>query len=373
MAEGHNEIAVTTRFEGVEGPPSVVEVTHHPDATIGLDGVSPERGPPGAVVTLTGSGFGADPEAVEVFFRAAPFEGTEELDVPAPVLEASDTRLRVAVPFGILDGGEASVFVVVGGRISSMVSFRIEPAVDPTPETGGNEAEAGLQLVAEQVRTLRGTLEQLAGDRLAEDARDALLGNLDRMGTFLQTLRDRLATVPDPEVRTRLDAILGSEVLAGALEQLNEANRQLRRLAQRAALRAQRGLPDAGVPGCEVAEVVDALQRTLRPVRVVAGVLHAAKDTLYGMLVGASIGCAFGVVPACAVIPVLAESVAVISTVTSVLDAILSVVDYVADALFSAVPAFPSEWKVVLDQPIPGLANDVLYTGTTDTLTLYVN
>ncbi|GEM_PF-2328277 len=374
LAGGANEIAVTTRLDGVEGPPAVLEVAYLASETIGLDSVSPSAGPAGAVVTLTGSGFGTDPEAVEVFFRAAPFEGGDELDLPAAVLEVTDTEIRAAVPFGFLNGAQAQVFVIKGGDVSGALPFTIEAAKDPTPDTAGNEADQALELVADQIRALRGTLlEQLAGENLPQETRDALLGNLDRIGAFLQELRGRLKAVPDPGVQARIDAILGSPVLAEALADLGEANGQLRRIAQRAAQRAARGLPDAGASGCDVAEVVEALQEVLQPVRIVAGVLNAVEDALYAMLVGSSIGCAFGIVPACVAIPILSESIAVISAVSSVLDAILGVVDYVVDALYTVVPTFPSEWKIVIDQPISGLSNDVLYTGTTNTLSLYAN
>ncbi|WP_025322790.1 choice-of-anchor D domain-containing protein [Deferrisoma camini] len=373
LAEGANEIAVTTRLDGVKGPPAVLEVAYLASETIGLDSISPSAGPAGALVTLTGSGFGTDPEAVEVFFRAAPFEGGEDLDLPAAVLEVTDTEIRAAVPFGFLNGAQAQVFVIKGGDVSGALPFTIEAAKDPTPDTAGNEADQALELVADQIRALRGTLEQLAGENLPQETRDALLGNLDRIGAFLQELRGRLKAVPDPGVQARIDAILGSPVLAEALADLGEANGQLRRIAQRAAQRAARGLPDAGASGCDVAEVVEALQAVLQPVRIVAGVLNAVEDALYAMLVGSSIGCAFGIVPACVAIPIFSESIAVISAVSSVLDAILGVVDYVVDALYAVVPTFPSEWKIVIDQPISGLSNDVLYTGTTNTLSLYAN
>ncbi|GAB6062163.1 hypothetical protein JCM30394_08920 [Deferrisoma palaeochoriense] len=293
--------------------------------------------------------------------------------VRAPVLNVTDTEIRTAVPFAFLNAGDAEVLVIRGDEASPSLAFSIDPLSDPTPDV--SEADEFLDLGIEQISELSALLGEVGGPWLSQEDLQGFQQGLATLGEGLRTLEERLGTVADPRVRGYIEAIFASEAFQEALQEVRDANRRLARLAE-AVSRAARSAPDGGAEPptpCVVAEVVETLRDIREPIRVLNGVLDATKGAIDGLLTLSAVSCAIGIVPACSAIPFLVEAHAVVAAVDGIVDAFLSVLDTAIAIVQAAVPQYPSEWKVVVNHPVPGLANDVFYTEWAHEMEVYVN
>ena len=380
LEPGINRIFVTARIRGVNGAPAELEIIRAPVQRITLDAMTPGSAMAGSIVTLTGAGFGTRPGRVQVYFRARLLEEAvenlpAELDFPASVVEATDTRLRVIVPFPLLQAGSADVYVRVGDAVSNAVTVAIEELADPNP--GRNDTDETLARLAAQLDTLKRVFDGLVPAHMPEATKARLSGNIAQARSLVATFRSRLAGIPNEQVRNRIDAILGSEGLQDALARLDDITQRLAALGSSGAvsgivMAADAG-GDSGIDNCNMAEVIQQLRDVMAPFHTINDALNHTIDMLYGSLVASSVGCFFGIVPACVAIPFLLDTIAVVSAVHSVVNAIVQVEEMVVAVLEGTTPTYPSEWKLVLQQPIPNLANDVIYTQSENSLSLYAN
>ena len=351
LASGLNEIEVFAKINEVKSPAVLLKTTYALTTTLSLDSISPSFGQTGSIVTLTGSGFTADNHVMGVNFRGPEFESK------GVVIEASEDHLKVVVPFIFFKSEEdLEVYVHDPENISNSIPFHVVPAQDPTPEIKGNEVDDQLDLIIAQLQSVFDKFEQWTKPNVPPETWSPLEENLQRIQGFVETLKSRVDAIPDENIKSNLDAVFGSEYFAAINQKLELTNEIL-----------------SHTTPCDINEVIEILNEVLGPIRTINDILDETLDILYVGLVGDSIACFVGCVPCCGFIPVFYELINSISAIDAVIDAMLSVVDTVVDFLRAAIPTTPSEWKVAVSGPIPGISNHILYTDTTNELSVYAN
>ncbi|KAM9737277.1 LOW QUALITY PROTEIN: PKHD1 like 1, tandem duplicate 1 [Menidia menidia] len=133
-AEG--QVDLTIRVLDVEFPP--LSFNYSADLTPNVSSISPPSGPSGSIITLTGSGFGADPQLLSVTIN----------HVPCNLTAVSDSQLQCAA--GSNPGGTYPVVLLHGvkGHARSEVAFTYEltlSGVQPTEGSFGGGALLTLQ------------------------------------------------------------------------------------------------------------------------------------------------------------------------------------------------------------------------------------
>lgn len=164
-----------------------------------INGLQPDSGPPGTMVTIEGQGF--SPEASNI---SVTFGGTS-----APVNSASQSSIETMVPDG-LDSGSAQVKVTVGNQTATGPSFMVEQAapgissVEPDSGTVGTEVTiAGMNFSAtasEITIEFNGTRAPVNGA-----AKDQLLTEVPQGATdgpIKVTVKQKSTTGPDFDVIT---------------------------------------------------------------------------------------------------------------------------------------------------------------------------
>jgi len=352
LATGPNEIEVFAKIDAVQSPSVLLKTTYAPTAVLALDSIDPSSGQTGSMVTLTGSGFTADTQVMGVYFKGAEFEGK------GVVIEAAEDHLKVVVPFIFIKSAEdLEVSVYDQENISNAIAFHVVPAQDPTPDVRGNEVDDQFNLILAQLQNVFDKLEQWTQPNVSPDTWSILEENLHRLQDFVETVKSRVDAIPDESIKSNLDAVFGSEYFTLIRQKLEQANAIL-----------------SHTTPCDINEVIEILNEILEPIRIINDILDTTLDTLYAGLVLDSISCFSGIcIPCCGFIPVLYEVINSIAAIDGVIDAILSVVDTVVDVLRAAIPTTPSEWKVAVSGPIPGISNHILYTDTTNELSVYAN
>ncbi|PAU93638.1 hypothetical protein CK503_10815 [Aliifodinibius salipaludis] len=164
-----------------------------------IDGLQPDSGPPGTMVTVNGSGF--SPEAAS---NTVTFDGTT-----APVNSATESTIETEVPDG-LSQGSVPVEVTVGDQTASGPSFTVEQAapgissVEPDSGTVGTEVTInGMNFSAtasENTIAFNGTQAPVNGA-----AEDQLLTEVPQGATdgpIEVTVKQKSTTGPDFDVIT---------------------------------------------------------------------------------------------------------------------------------------------------------------------------
>mgnify|MGYP000510086982 CR=1 FL=1 len=362
LASGMNEFQASAKIGDVQSSPAKLKITYTITRTLHLDSISPPEGQSGSIVTLTGSGFTPDPNVMGVHFIGSEIEGTgSRLEGKGVVLEASETELKVVVPFIFLKSDEAvEVYVYDGENMSNSVTFHVVTAQDPTPDTKGNESTHEVDLVLTQLQGVLSKLEQIVEPRLPAEQWSLIEEDFRRMITSMETLRNGLNAIPYEAIKANLDAIFGSEAFIGVNEKLEHINELLSHSSE-------------GEGICNLAEVIGELLDVIYPIRRLHNILEDAEHVIIGLMVGNGIGCFFGCVPCCAFIPMLSQMYSTVSGVDGVVSAILSVFEAVIGFLESVTPTDATEWKVATSGPYPGIDPHVMYTNTTSELTLHAN
>jgi hypothetical protein len=358
LTPGLNEFQSSAKIGDVQSSPTKLKITYAITRTLHLDSVSPPEGQSGSIVTLTGSGFTPDANIMGVHFIGSEIEGTgSRLEGKGVVLQASETELQVIVPFIFLKSEEdIEVYVYDGHSMSNSVTFHVLTAQDPTPGIKGNEAVYQLELITIQLQHLFNKLEQWTKPNVPPETWALIEENIRRTQYFLETFKERVNSIPSEEVRANLDAIFGGEFFSLVTQQLEQANEIL-----------------SHTTPCDIARVIQILNEILEPINTLNRVLDGIKHTLIAIQVGNGIACFFGCVPCCAAIPFLYEVYSTVCAIDSVVDAIRSVFNTVITMMQAAVPTIPSEWKVAISGPFPGISNHILYTDTSSEIRLYAN
>ena len=359
LASGLNEFQVISKIGDVQSSPVISKVTYVTTRTLYLENISPQEGQSGSIITLTGSGFTPDKNIMGVYFKGQGFEVEEihAFEGEGVVLEASENMLKVIVPFIFLKSEEdVEVYVHDGENMSNSIMFHVIPALDPTPEMKGNEADYQLNLLLTQIQNIFNKLEQWTKPNVPPETWTLIEENIRRTQYFLETFKERVNSIPSEEIRSNLDAVFGSEFFSLVTQELELINEKL-----------------SHTTPCDIAEVIEILNQILEPINAINSILDDTKRALIAIQVGNAIACFFGCVPCCAAIPFLYEAYSVVCAIDSVVDAIRSVFHTVIDMMQAAIPTIPGEWKVAVTGPFPGISNHILYTNTTNELSLYAN
>jgi hypothetical protein len=91
-----------------------------------ITGINPAAGPAGTPVTITGTGFSANPADIQVRFG----------DTPAQVISSTLTSIQTAVPAGTV-AGPVNVVVTVNGMASNPFPFTIQHSITSFTPTSG--------------------------------------------------------------------------------------------------------------------------------------------------------------------------------------------------------------------------------------------
>ncbi len=358
LATGANEFEAIATYSNVQSVSSKTKTTFAPNRGLRLESVSPSSGQAGSVITLTGAGFTPDKDVMGAYFKGPEIEGTGlRLEGKGLVLEATETTLKVIVPFIFLKSGDnVEIYVHDSEGISDTVTFHIIPAPDPTPDIKGNEVDYQLNLLLIQLQHIFNKLEAWTKPNVSPETWVLIEENLRRTQYFLETFKERVNSIPSEEVKSNLDAIFGGEFFSLMTHQLEQTNEIL-----------------SHTTPCDIAAVIQMLNQILEPINTLNRVLDGVKDTLIAIHVGNGIACFFGCIPCCAAIPFLYEVYSTVCAIDSVVDAIRSVFNTVITMMQVAVPTIPSEWKVAVTGPIPGISNHILYTNTSSEIRLYAN
>ncbi|MGM0682193.1 MAG: PKD domain-containing protein, partial [Thermodesulfobacteriota bacterium] len=355
LTAGLNDFEVSVLINGVQSPPAKFAVNYNPVPALFLDDISPPSGQTGTIITVTGSGFTPDRQVMEAYFQG------DEYGSKGVVLEATENYLKVMVPFIFLKSEESlQVYVYDEQSISNSLGFQVMPAQDPTPDLKGNEVDYQLDLLVTQLQRVFAKLEHLTKPNIPPEKWALLEENMAGTMNFVETLRDRVDSIPSDEVKANLDAVFGSEAFLLIKQKFELINEILSHS------------PD-GEAVCNVSEVVDILNDIADPFETIDEILDSTRVILYVSLAGNSISCFFGCVPCCAAIPFITELIATVDAIDGIIEAITSVIDLVADVLQAGVPTFPSEWKVAASGPFEGISNHIFYTDTSNELSLYAN
>jgi len=351
LIPGQNEIQIIAGIGDVKSNPVTMKVTYVRTAELQLDSVSPESAQTGSIITLTGSGFTPDRKVMGAYFKGVEY-GSE-----GAVLEASENSLKVMVPFVFLKSEEdVEVYVYNGQDMSNSIVFHVVPAQDPTPEIKGNEVDHQLDLINIQLQHIFSKLEEWTKPNVPPEQWSLLEENMGRIQDFVETLEDRVGSIPSEEIRSNLDALFGSEFFSLVNQKLELANEILSHTSP-----------------CDIDEVIEILQDVLEPIEVINDILDTTLTVLYVGLAGDAVACFFGCVPCCTAIPFIWEAIETVSAIDGVIDAIIQVMDTVIDVVRAGIPTSPSEWKVAVSGPFPGISNHILYTNTTNSLSVYAN
>jgi hypothetical protein len=164
-----------------------------------ISGLQPSSGPPSTVVTINGSGFGADASAVSVTFDGQ----------SAPVNSAGESSIEAEVPSG-LSSGAAPVEVTVGEQTASGPDFTVEQAapgissVQPDSGTVGTAVTIeGMNFSAtasENTITFAGTQAPVNGAATDQLKTEVPSGAAD--GPIEVTVKQKSTTGPDFNVIT---------------------------------------------------------------------------------------------------------------------------------------------------------------------------
>jgi hypothetical protein len=358
---GLNEFQVIAKIGDVQSTPAISKVTYATTSTLHLDNISPQEGQSGAIITVTGSGFAADKNIMGVHFKGSEVDGRPAFEGKGIVLEASETELKVVVPFIFLKSEEdVEVYVHDDQNISNSMTFRVVPALDPTPNIKGDEVDYQLDLIITQLQRVFTKLEQLTRPNVPPETRSLLEENIRRIQGFVETLKSRVDSIPNEDMKASLDAVFGGEFFSLVGQKLETVNEILSHSS-------------TGEAVCNTNAVIETLNYILEPIDFINDVLDATKDALLGALVGDSIACAFGCVPCCVAIPFIYELYSTVCAIDGIVDAIRSVVHTVIDMMQAAIPTIPSEWKIAVSGPFPGISNHIFYTNTANELSLYAN
>ncbi len=359
LTQGQNEFEAIAIYEGVQSAPAKLKTTYTSTRNLVLQEISPSSGQSGSIITLTGSGFTPDPAVMGVHFIGQEIEGTgSRLEGKGIVLEATQTALKVVVPFIFLKSEEdLEVYVYDGQTMSNFLSFRVVPALDPTPDIKGNEVNYQLDLLLTQLQHIFDKLEQWTKPNVPPETWPLIEENIRRTRYFLETFKERVNSIPSEEVRANLDAIFGSEFFSHVAQQLEQANEII-----------------SHTTGCDIQRVIDILNDILQPIDEINRILDRAKGIIIILNTTNSFACIFlQCYPCCALVPVLHEIYSTVAAIDSVIDAIREVLHIVIDIMRGALPTIPSEWKVFIEGPFPGISNHILYTNTSSKLTLFAN
>ncbi len=164
-----------------------------------IDGIQPESGPPGTMVTINGSGF--SPEAAN---NAVTFDGTQ-----APVNNATESTIETQVPKG-LSTGSVQIEVTVGDQTVTGPGFMVEQSapgissVEPDSGTAGTKVRiTGMNFssnAAEVDITFDGTNAPVNGAAQDQLMTEVPQGATD--GPIEVTVKQKSTTGPDFDVIT---------------------------------------------------------------------------------------------------------------------------------------------------------------------------
>ncbi len=335
LDNGENHLKIYNIYNGVESLPAEIYITRI-SPTLTLDSISPDTGQAGSILTLTGSGFIPDKSVMGVYFKGSQQEGE------GIVLEATETMMKVVVPFVFLNTDEEiQVYVFSDTAVSNSLPFHVIPASDPTPALHGNEFSQEFDILILKAQRTLGKLEQLVKPNVPEETWIKIEENINRIITFLKNVKDYFIDNYDPQMLSSMDSIYGSDIFLLINQQLDRINEILSHSTLGEAI-------------CNVAEVQEILNDIISILRWVDRALIAGEAI-----------CFFVCQPALPVIEVASE---IVETVLDVLYAI-------RDILSAAAPtnADATSWHIDVVGPYKGVDPHILFTNTTDTLGLYAD
>jgi hypothetical protein len=330
-----NHLSIYAEYNGVESNPAHADIKQTSPGII-LESISPDTGQAGSILTLTGSGFTPDKSLMGVYFKGS------QQEAEGFVLEATETMMKVVVPFVFLNADEEiQVYVFSDTEMSNSLSFHVVPATDPTPDVQGNEVSDEIDLLTLKAQRTLGKLEQLVKPNVPEETWNRIEENMNRIITFLEDVKVSFPTDYDPQTLSALDSIFGSDIFLLISEKLDQANELLSHSTTGEAI-------------CNVAEVQEILNDIISILRWVDRALIAGE-----------VICFFVCQPA---LPVLEVARQIVETVLDVLYAI-------RDILSAAAPtnADATSWHIDVVGPYEGVDPHILFTNTTDTLGLYAD
>ncbi len=305
LTQGQNEFEAIANYEGVQSAPAKLKTTYTSTRDLILQEISPLSGQAGSIITLIGSGFTPDPAVMGVHFIGQEIEGTgSRFEGKGVVLEATETTLKVVVPFIFLKSEEdLEVYVYDGQTMSNSLPFRVAPALDPTPDTKGNEVNYQLDLLLTQLQNIFNKLEQWTKPNVPPETWELIEENIRRIQYFLETFKERVNSIPSEEVRANLDAIFGSEFFSHVAQQLEQANEII-----------------SHTTGCDIQRVVDILIDILRPINEINRILDHVKGTISILIVTNWFACILQCHPCCALEILLWEMESTVAAIDSVID-----------------------------------------------------
>lgn len=358
LTTGSNEFEAVATYEGIQSAKAKLKTTYTSSRNLIIQSISPSSGAAGSIITITGSGFTPDPKIMGVQFIGPEIEETgTRLESKGVVLGASETEIKVIVPFIFLKSNEEiEVYVYDQQNMSHSLTFHVLPAQDPTPAIKGNEATYQIDLILTQINLIFNKMEQWTKPNVSAETWDTLAENIKRIRYFLEELKGRINSIPNEEVKSGLDAIFGGEFFSFITQELEQINDIL-----------------SHTTPCDIQRVIDTLQRILSPIDQINRILDNIKRTLSGLIFVNWLGCVTVCQTCCVLLPVLHEVYNVVTAIDSVVDGIRQVFNTVISVLRGGLPTIPTEWKVHMVGPFPGISNHILYTDTLNNLSLYAN
>ncbi len=332
LNNGLNNLQVFSEKIGIESHPARVDINRTSPA-LSLKSISPDTGQSGSIVTLTGSGFTPDKNVMGVYFRGS------EREQEGFVLEATETTLKVVVPFVFIDTTEdVEVYAYDGTNMSNSLNFHVQPASDPTPDIKGNEAANEFDLLILNVQRTFGKLEQLVKPYVPQEKWAQIEENFNRINTFLQNIKDSLPSDYDPQMLTALDSVFGSDIFFLINQQLDQINEILSHSTTGEAI-------------CNVGQVLGILNDIISVLRWVDRALIAGEAICFFFCQWA--------LPA-------------IEVARQIVEGVLDILYIIRDVL-NVAPTQATAWNIEVVGPYPGVDPHILFTNTTDTLGLYAD
>ena len=355
LTQGPNEIRAVACWGGAQSAPVTQRVFFNPSRTIRLEQITPTRAKPGATIVLTGSGFSPEAASMSVYFENG------DLLAKGALLEATGTTIKVMAPLvPFTEDQRMRVYITDGQNLSNTLEFVLLATLDPTPQEPGNEVARFIEVANNTLELALGKLEQLAKPGVPQESWALIEENTLRLMDALEDFHSRVHSLHDAGQLGTLDSIYSSEPFQRLLAHLETIEELLSHSSD-------------GEASCNVASVIQELRQAFEPIHFLEDAIDAAIAATAAILVADSICCFFGVPPCCAAIPFFAETLSTLNTVDAFLHIILAIEDSVRQILEAFTPTYPSEWKLIVSGPFPGIDPHITYTNTTSYLKVFAN
>jgi Putative flagellar system-associated repeat/IPT/TIG domain/Fibronectin type III domain/WD40-like Beta Propeller Repeat len=199
-----------------------------------LNGIAPQAGSFGTIVTLNGHNFESTPDGNTVVLKA-PAQGTVEIK---PIAASAD-QIRFIVPAAYAESAQISVRV--DGRDTTALPFEIRGLVDPTSSEAANEVDAFHSALDTTLASVIAGLDQTLAPALEANGQQAEVTQLRTALAHVRAGFDQMfgdaKGKATPEQLAAMDALMASEAFARALQRLNDVSDKLAATASAARAR----------------------------------------------------------------------------------------------------------------------------------------